>query len=48
MGGQWGALLQQTDVVLSPAACYPVYPSIAGTLPAEGRLLTVLNWVYLA
>lgn len=45
-GGQWGDMLKQTDVVLSPAACYPVYPSIAGTLPAEGRLLTVLNWVY--
>jgi seryl-tRNA synthetase len=45
-GGSWGDLLKQTDVVLSPAACYPVYPSIAGTLPAEGRLVTVLNWVY--
>ncbi|MFI3138282.1 MAG: amino acid--[acyl-carrier-protein] ligase [Methylococcaceae bacterium] len=45
-GGKWGDLLQQTDVVLSPAACYPVYPSIAGTLTAEGRLITVLNWVY--
>jgi seryl-tRNA synthetase len=45
-GGQWGDLLKQTDVVLSPAACYPVYPSIAGTLPKAGRLVTVLNWVY--
>jgi seryl-tRNA synthetase len=45
-GGQWGDLLKQTDVVLSPAACYPVYPSIAGTLPEGGRLVTVLNWVY--
>lgn len=45
-GGQWGELLKQTDVVLSPAACYPVYPSISGTLPEKGRLITVLNWVY--
>jgi seryl-tRNA synthetase len=45
-GGQWGDLLKQTGVVLSPAACYPVYPSIAGTLPVDGRLVTVLNWVY--
>jgi seryl-tRNA synthetase len=45
-GGQWGEMLKQTEVVLSPAACYPVYPTLAGTLPAEGRLVTVLNWVY--
>jgi seryl-tRNA synthetase len=45
-GGQWGNLLQQTDVVLSPAACYPVYPTLTGTIPPEGRLVTVLNWVY--
>ena len=24
-----------TDVVLNPAACYPVYPSITGTLPPK-------------
>lgn len=45
-GGQWGDMLKQTKVVLSPAACYPVYPTLAGTIPAEGRLVTVLNWVY--
>lgn len=45
-GGDWGALLGQTDVVLSPAACYPLYPTLSGTLPPEGRLVTMLNWVY--
>ena len=45
-GGNWGELLGQTGVVLNPAACYPVYPSFAGTVPAEGRLVTMLNWVY--
>lgn len=45
-GGDWGSLLGQTGVVLNPAACYPVYPGLAGTLPAQGRLVSMLNWVY--
>ncbi|HEV8311689.1 MAG TPA: amino acid--[acyl-carrier-protein] ligase [Burkholderiaceae bacterium] len=45
-GQPWGEMLGQTGVVLNPAACYPVYPSFAGTLPAQGRLVTMLNWVY--
>lgn len=45
-GEPWGELLKQTDVVLNPAACYPVYPTLKGTVPPEGRLITVLNWVY--
>ena len=45
-GGNWGELLGQTGVVLSPAACYPLYPTLRGTLPPEGRLVTMLNWVY--
>jgi seryl-tRNA synthetase len=42
----WGDLLSQTSVTLNPAACYPVYPSFAGTVPEGGRLVTMLNWVY--
>ncbi len=42
----WDDLQGMTDVVLNPAACYPVYPSFTGTLPNEGRLVTMLNWVY--
>lgn len=45
-GKPWGDMLGMTDVVLNPAACYPVYPSFTGTVPAEGRLVTMLNWVY--
>jgi seryl-tRNA synthetase len=45
-GQAWGDLFNQTGVVLSPAACYPVYPSLAGTLPEAGRLVTMMNWVY--
>lgn len=45
-GEEWGDMLKQTQVVLNPAACYPVYPTLAGTVPAEGRLITVMNWVF--
>ena len=45
-GEPWGAEMGITDVTLNPAACYPVYPSFAGTVPAEGRLVTMLNWVF--
>jgi seryl-tRNA synthetase len=46
-GGQrWEHLLDPTEVMLTPAACYPVYPSFSGLLPGGGRLITVLGWVY--
>ena len=45
-GGNWGELLGQTGVVMNPAACYPVYPMLSGTLPEGGRLITMTNWVF--
>jgi seryl-tRNA synthetase len=43
-GGDWSAALSPTDVVLTPAACYPVYPTMTGeTLPPSGRLIDVLT-----
>jgi len=37
-GGDWTTSLSPADLVLSPAACYPVYPIVArrGRLPAGG------------
>lgn len=37
-GGDWTADLQTADLVLTPAACYPVYPIAAarGAVPGEG------------
>lgn len=38
-GGDWTASLSASDLVLSPAACYPLYPIVAaraGRLPAAG------------
>lgn len=45
-GARWEDLLDPTEVMLTPAACYPVYPCFSGLLPDGGRLVTVLGWVY--
>ncbi len=45
-GEPYEDLLGATSVVLNPSACYPMYPTLAGTLPAGGRLITATNWVY--
>ena len=34
-GEDWAGPLGATDTVLVPAACYPLYPTVAGSLPAE-------------
>jgi seryl-tRNA synthetase len=42
-GGDWTASLAASDLVLSPAACYPLYPLVAGrgTLPPGGLVFDV-------
>jgi seryl-tRNA synthetase len=45
-GEKYDEMLNMTQVVMNPAACYPVYPSFTGTVPKAGRLVTMLNWVY--
>ncbi len=45
-GERWEDLLDITEVMLTPAACYPVYPTFSGLLPSGGRLVTLLSWVY--
>jgi seryl-tRNA synthetase len=45
-GVRWEAMLSPTEVMLAPAACYPVYPSFSGLLPGGGRLITVTGWVF--
>lgn len=44
-GGDWTAALAPADLVLSPAACYPVYPIVArrGPLPAGGAIFDVAS-----
>jgi seryl-tRNA synthetase len=42
-GGDWTTSLVAADLVLSPAACYPVYPLVAsrGAIPAAGLIFDV-------
>ena len=44
-GRDWTISLSPADLVLSPAACYPVYPIVAsrGEVPAEGLLFDVAS-----
>jgi seryl-tRNA synthetase len=43
-GEDWSASQTRTEVTLIPAACYPIYPTMAGTLPASGRSIDM--WTY--
>lgn len=45
-GDDWTQHFHSTDVVLTPAACYPVYPAAAGVLPAGGRLFDVQSYCF--
>ncbi len=42
----WGHHLSPTQVVMTPAACYPVYAAVSGTLPAGGRLVDVSSYCF--
>ena len=42
----WSTTFASAGVVLTPAACYPVYPLLQGTLPATGRLVDVMSYCF--
>jgi seryl-tRNA synthetase len=44
--GDWTAGLPPTDVVLAPAACYPLYAASRGTLPPGGRIVDLRSFVF--
>jgi seryl-tRNA synthetase len=45
-GDDWGAQQRMTELVLTPAACYPLYPTLKGELPREGRLVDVFSYCF--
>lgn len=45
-GERWEDMLEPTEAMLLPAACYPVYPTFSGLLPEAGRTVTVKGWCY--
>jgi seryl-tRNA synthetase len=47
-GGDWAKDQQATDIVLTPAACYPLYPTIAkrGPIPMAGGLYDLQSYCF--
>jgi seryl-tRNA synthetase len=45
-GESWSEYQSMTEVALTPAICYPLYPTLSGTIPAAGRLFSLLGWAY--
>lgn len=45
-GEDWSGSLGATEVVLVPAACYPLYPTATGTLPPGGRTVDLRAFVF--
>ena len=46
--GDWVSGLTATDLVLTPAACYPLYPLVAarGAVPADGQIFDVASYCF--
>lgn len=42
----WTRELTASEVMLVPAACYPLYPAAAGDLGPEGRTVDLETWVF--
>jgi seryl-tRNA synthetase len=47
-GEDWTADQTATDIALTPAACYPLYPMLAaqGPLPPQGRIFDVQSYCF--
>jgi seryl-tRNA synthetase len=45
-GGDYGPQQQMTDVVLTPAGCYPLYPTLRGEQPSDGRVMDVFSYCF--
>jgi len=45
-GQDWTKDLAPTDVMLVPAACYPLFPTATGTLPPDGRTIDLRTFVF--
>lgn len=45
-GEDWGPHLAQTAVALTPAVCYPLYPTLAGTLGRDEMVFSLSSYVF--
>ena len=42
----WSRDLQPAEVMMTPAICYPLYPTASGTLPEGGRRVDLLGYAF--
>ncbi len=47
-GNDWTEFLEPMPVTLCPAACYPLYPTLSGSLPESGREIDLTSYVFRA
>lgn len=45
-GEDWTQDLAPSELMMSPACCYPLYPTATGTLPEGGRTVDLLSQVF--
>jgi seryl-tRNA synthetase len=45
-GEDWTRSLGPSNLMMVPAACYPIYPTLTGTLPPGGRLIDLQGFVF--
>lgn len=45
-GEDWTNHLSSTELMLVPAACYPLYPTVSGVLPQGGRTIDLRTFVF--
>ncbi len=45
-GGDWSVALTPAEVVLAPAVCHPLYPSLSGEIPLPGRVFEVNGFAF--
>lgn len=45
-GESWTDHLAPTQIMMTPAACYPLYPTARGTLSAQGRTVDLRSFVF--
>lgn len=45
-GDDWTSSLSPSEVMLTPAVCYPLYPTATGVLKSEGRLFDLRAFAY--
>lgn len=45
-GHDWTDELKPVPIMMTPAACYPLYPTATGTLPSDGRTVDLRSFVF--